>query len=90
MGFELSPILWKKIKYGLSAGRVQSFTVPLVVETEREINGFESKPFFKINAEFLTDKKKVIKAELPERFDTGEQVLNFLKACQNQQFKLSP
>lgn len=88
VGFELSPILWKKIKYGLSAGRVQSVTVRLVVEREREITAFQTTPFFKVSAEFFTENKKLVKAELPERFDTKEKALDFLQSCQNQQFSV--
>ena len=88
VGFELSPILWKKIKYGLSAGRVQSVTVRLVVEREREITAFQTTPFFKVSAEFFTENKKLVKAELPERFDTKEKALAFLQSCQNQQFSI--
>ena len=73
VGFELSPVLWKKVKPSLSAGRVQSVAVRLIVEREREIEVFKSKSQFRVVAEFLvTDcdgKKCILKAELPKRFE---------------------
>src|SRR5687767_11099396 len=69
VGYELSPILWKKIKTGLSAGRVQSVAVRLVVEREREITDFKVKSSYKINAFFDLEKGKQLVAELPERFE---------------------
>lgn len=81
VGFELSPILWKKIKTGLSAGRVQSVAVRLVVEREREIEQFQAKSSFKIAAHFdLGDGKKLI-ADLPERFDEEKKAQAFLESC---------
>src|SRR5690606_27800011 len=68
VGFELSPILWKKIKTGLSAGRVQSVAVRLVVEREREIERFASESSFRITALFSLGNGKVLKAELGKRF----------------------
>lgn len=81
VGYELSPILWKKIKTGLSAGRVQSVAVRLVVERERDIAGFNAKSAFRIRALFLIDGKKQLQAELPKKFDNEEEALAFLKAC---------
>src|SRR3954467_1644322 len=81
VGYELSPILWKKIKTGLSAGRVQSVAVRLVVEREREINDFKVKSSYKINALFDLGKGKHLIAELPERFDTEKEALDFLESC---------
>ncbi len=82
VGFELSPVLWKKIKPSLSAGRVQSVAVRLIVEREREINKFKATAAFKIVALFSTGQaKELFKAELPERFTTVEQAEEFLKAC---------
>ncbi len=81
VGFEISPVLWKKIKTGLSAGRVQSVAVRLVVEREREIDKFEAKSFFKVSALFDLEKGKQLKAELPQRFDTIEETNEFLKNC---------
>jgi DNA topoisomerase-1 len=81
VGYELSPILWKKIKTGLSAGRVQSVAVRLIVEREREINDFQSKSAFKVKAVFLLDGKKQLQAELPKKFDSEEVALKFLESC---------
>ncbi|HEU5289719.1 MAG TPA: type I DNA topoisomerase [Cyclobacteriaceae bacterium] len=81
VGYELSPILWKKIKTGLSAGRVQSVAVRLIVERERSINEFQSKSSFKVKALFILDGKKNLIAELPKKFDSEEDALKFLEAC---------
>jgi len=80
VGFELSPVLWKKVKPSLSAGRVQSVAVRLVVEREREIIGFTSKSAFRVVAEFEFNGKK-FNAELPRRFDKKEDALKFLESC---------
>lgn len=84
VGFELSPILWKKIKRGLSAGRVQSVAVRLIVEREREISDFKSKDYFKVAAEFLVDQKKVLKADLDKRFNKEEEAQEFLTRCKGE------
>ncbi len=81
VGFELSPILWKKIKTGLSAGRVQSVAVRLIVEREREIEAFKSKSDYKISALFQAGSKKVFKAELNTRFKTSKEAQEFLERC---------
>jgi DNA topoisomerase-1 len=81
VGFELSPILWKKIQRGLSAGRVQSVAVRMVVEREREIEQFDTQSFFKVSAEFLVEGDKVLKAELSERFPFEKEALEFLTKC---------
>jgi DNA topoisomerase I len=81
VGFELSPILWKKIKTGLSAGRVQSVAVRLVVEREREIEAFKTKSEFKVTAQFETLRGKAFKAELHNRFAQQEQAREFLEKC---------
>ncbi len=81
VGFELSPILWKKIQRGLSAGRVQSVAVRMVVEREREIEQFDTQSFFKVSAEFLVEDDKVLKAELSERFSSEKEALEFLTKC---------
>ena len=88
VGYELSPLLWKKIKRGLSAGRVQSVAVRLVVEREREIAEFESKFAYRITAEFKMDNGSVLKAELPRRFDTEQEAYDFLDTCKNADFSI--
>ncbi|GIW21320.1 MAG: DNA topoisomerase 1 [Candidatus Sericytochromatia bacterium] len=89
VGFELSPILWKKIKTGLSAGRVQSVAVRMIVEREREIESFQTKSYFKINGLFDIGNNKVLKAELSKRFDTEEEAYKFLEKCKNANFFVS-
>ncbi|GCD76728.1 DNA topoisomerase 1 [Thermaurantimonas aggregans] len=79
VGFEMSPVLWKKIKSGLSAGRVQSVAVRLIVEREREIHQFQSTSYFRVVAIFQSADGKTFKAELNQRFDTEDQALDFLK-----------
>lgn len=86
VGFELSPILWKKVKRGLSAGRVQSVAVRLVVEREREIEKFDSKSFFKVTALFKIDQNTTLKAELSKKFNTEEEALDFLNKCNGADF----
>ncbi|MEO9964387.1 MAG: type I DNA topoisomerase [Reichenbachiella sp.] len=81
VGFELSPILWKKIKTGLSAGRVQSVAVRLVVDREREIDAHQSISSFKITAEFILDKGIILSAELPSKFSSKEEAESFVKDC---------
>ncbi len=81
VGFELSPILWKKIKRGLSAGRVQSVAVRLVVEREREIEKFDVQSFYKVSAEFSVEGNKILRAELSERFKSEEEASSFLNDC---------
>jgi DNA topoisomerase-1 len=88
VGFELSPILWKKIRTGLSAGRVQSVAVRLVVEREREIEKFESKPSFRINAIFDLGKGKQLIAELSEKFTDEKKALEFLETCKGAKFSI--
>lgn len=84
VGFEISPILWRKVRPSLSAGRVQSVSVRLIVEREREIYNFESKSTYKIVALFATEQSKgkpILKAELPERFATEAEANDFLTTC---------
>src|SRR5260221_11232328 len=88
VGFELSPILWKKIKTGLSAGRVQSVAVRLVVEREREIEKFEAKSSFKVSAIFDLGKGKQLIAELPEKFNDEKEALEFLESCKGAKFTI--
>ena len=72
VGFELSPVLWKKVKPSLSAGRVQSVAVRLLVEREREIIDFKATDYYRVVAQFSTDDKTTFRAELSHRFDVGE------------------
>jgi DNA topoisomerase-1 len=88
VGFELSPILWKKIKTGLSAGRVQSVAVRLVVEREREIDRFEAKSSFKVSAIFDLGKGKSLVADLGEKFDTEKEAVEFLESCKGATFTI--
>ncbi|MEJ5996028.1 type I DNA topoisomerase [Pedobacter sp. Du54] len=80
VGFELSPVLWKKVKPSLSAGRVQSVAVRLIVDREREVNKFNSTAAFKITAQFTTGKEKEsVRAELPQRFEKAADAEKFLQ-----------
>lgn len=88
VGFELSPVLWKKVKPSLSAGRVQSVAVRLIVEREREINKFKAEAAFKIVAIFGKG-KDAFKAELPERYAKQEDAEKFLQDCINAGFNVS-
>ena len=89
VGYELSPVLWKKIKSGLSAGRVQSVAVRLIVEREREIQDFKSHSTYKITAEFITSEGKVVKASLPKTFDSQAEAEAFLQQNVGAQFKVA-
>ncbi len=93
VGFELSPVLWRKVKPSLSAGRVQSVAVRLIVEREREIFAFEPKDSFKVTALFTVENAKgagkEIKAELSKRFETYEETLKFVSSCNNVDFVVS-
>ena len=88
VGFELSPVLWRKIKPGLSAGRVQSVAVRLVVEREREIENYEPKPVFVVSAIFEPSDAPgtTVKAELNKRFETVEEATAFLEKCATRNF----
>ena len=88
VGFELSPLLWKKVKPSLSAGRVQSVTVRLVVERERDILNFESVASFKVQAFFTVGGSTTLKAELPKRFKTEAEAQAFLEKCQNATYNI--
>jgi DNA topoisomerase-1 len=81
VGFEISPLLWKKVKGGLSAGRVQSVAVRLIVEREREIAKFEAISSFKVLADFLLEKNKKLIAELPKNIENQAGSEDFLKKC---------
>ncbi|MBX2900452.1 MAG: type I DNA topoisomerase [Cyclobacteriaceae bacterium] len=89
VGFELSPILWKKISTGLSAGRVQSVAVRLVVEREREIDRFEAKSSFKVSAIFDLGNGKQLIADLGEKFSDEKEALAFLESCKGATFTIS-
>lgn len=92
VGFELSPLLWKKVKPALSAGRVQSVTVRLIVEREREIMNFKSTEYYRVTAEFYrTDdpEKTLFKAEATHRFDSKQAAEEFLTACSDAAFTVS-
>ncbi|MBS0000563.1 MAG: type I DNA topoisomerase [Cyclobacteriaceae bacterium] len=88
VGFELSPLLWKKIKTGLSAGRVQSVAVRLVVDREREIEKFIPESFYKVSAIFQIDAETQLKAEHPRRFKTEEEAVAFLESCREAVFSI--
>ena len=92
VGFKLSPVLWRKVKPALSAGRVQSVAVRLIVEREREIQKFKSEPYYRVNAVFvLIDENggaTEVKAELDQRFKTHEEVETFLEKCKDAKFSV--
>jgi DNA topoisomerase-1 len=87
VGFELSPVLWKKVRPSLSAGRVQSVTVRLIVEREREIMAFKSTSSYKVTANFIAGNASV-KAELTTKFKTLEEARAFLKKCEGADFTI--
>ncbi len=93
VGFEISPVLWKKVKPSLSAGRVQSVAVRLIVDREREITNFQSVAFFRINALFIVPEKNgkvsLLKAELNNRFDTADAARAFLLKCKGSDFTIA-
>ena len=93
VGFKLSPVLWRKVKPALSAGRVQSVAVRLIVEREREIQDFKSEPYFRVSAIFavpLADGGQTeVKAELDHRFKSHSDALAFLEACKDAEFVIS-
>lgn len=93
VGFEVSPVLWKKVKPSLSAGRVQSVAVKLIVEREREINHFVEQKYYKVTGTFETKDANgnsvPLKAELSERFSTQEETVNFLEHCKKATFSVS-
>ena len=93
VGFKLSPVLWKKLKPQLSAGRVQSVAVRLIVEREREIQNFKPEASFKVTAEFVSasggKEQTLLKAEYEQRFATEKEAQAFLEKCQGCQFTIS-
>lgn len=90
VGFELSPVLWKKIKPSLSAGRVQSVAVRLICEREKEIMDFTPEPYFRVNGLFsLNDAAQQVKAELSRRLGDEKEAKTFFKSCAKAEFKVS-
>jgi DNA topoisomerase-1 len=89
VGYELSPILWRKIKGGLSAGRVQSVAVRLIVERERSIQEFETKAHYKVIAQFSNTDGKTFKASVPKNFETREEAEQFLKSSAMADFNIA-
>ena len=89
VGYKVSPILWRKIKPSLSAGRVQSVSVRLIVEREKEIRVFDSQSSFKISADFDAGSSKTLQAELSKRFDTEELAQAFLDRCVGADFSIA-
>ena len=93
VGFKLSPVLWRKVKPALSAGRVQSVAVRLIVEREREIQAFRSEPYYRVNALFgITNadgSQSEVKAELDTRFKTHGEAVAFLEQCKDAKFTVS-
>ena len=89
VGYELSPVLWKKVKGGLSAGRVQSVSVRLIVEREREIQDFKAEGSYSITAEFSNEAGKTFKAKLPKNFSTQKQAEEFLKSNIGSTYKIA-
>lgn len=92
VGFELSPVLWKKIKPSLSAGRVQSVAVRLIVEKEREIQRFEAEASYKVTVSFLLKhfdgNQTILKADLQNRLKTRKEAVDFLEKCRNSSFRI--
>ena len=89
VGYELSPVLWRKVKGGLSAGRVQSVAVRLIVERERSILDFSAETHYKVVAQFSNDEGKTFKATIPKNFDSKNDAENFLNSCAKADFSIS-
>ena len=89
VGFEISPILWRKVKGGLSAGRVQSVAVRILVDRENQINDFNPISHFKVKAKFKSETKGNLNTFLTDFFDTEKDVRNFFQLCLNSNFRVS-
>ena len=89
VGFELSPVLWKRIRPSLSAGRVQSVAVRLIVERERAIHAFKTEAYYKVSAIFTNSEGTEIRAELNQRFNTIDEARAFLKTCESSTFHVN-
>jgi len=88
VGFELSPVLWRKVKQGLSAGRVQSVAVRLIVERESEITNFTPISSYKVVAFFVNNYGKIVRSELPQRFKLNEDAYAFMEKCKDANFSV--
>jgi len=88
VGYELSPVLWRKVKSGLSAGRVQSVAVRLLVEREREIENFKRVPSYRVEAEFTNEAGNKFKAKLSKNFKTSPEAESFLESCMDADFRI--
>ncbi|MDG1226491.1 MAG: type I DNA topoisomerase [Polaribacter sp.] len=89
VGYELSPVLWRKVKGGLSAGRVQSVAVRLIVERERSIQEFKSETHYKVVAEFSNNEGKKFKASIPKNFNSQKSAEDFLNSCSDADFSIA-
>lgn len=92
VGFELSPVLWRKVKPSLSAGRVQSVAVKLIVEREREISAFVPEEYYRVTGDFIVNdasgRQVCVKADLNKRFKSKEETLDFLEKCKDSEFAI--
>ena len=88
VGYELSPVLWRKVKGGLSAGRVQSVSVRLIVERERDIQNFKAVASYSVTAEFTNEAGKIVKAKLPKNFNTKKEAEDFLQKNSGSTYKV--
>ena len=89
VGFELSPVLWRKVKQGLSAGRVQSVALRLIVEREREITSFVPVSSYKVVSFFYNNNNEIVKAEMPQKFSTYDEAYDFMQKCKDANFSIS-
>ncbi len=89
VGFELSPVLWRKVKQGLSAGRVQSVALRLIVEREREITSFVPVSSYKVVSFFYNNNNEIVKAEIPQKFSTYDEAYDFMQKCKDANFSIS-